>query len=226
MADTVQFEVLHHSNDYIIINKPAHCVMDGDHACTVEGIVKAKFPQYKKLFWVHQLDAETSGVLCIALNHIAASAACKLFQSRQVYKEYLCIVYGHVQPPTSRDVCNEARTPEKKMCTQKVNFKQCLPSVTNNNNNSKLSSISQKNQGEYPERKKARCKKRKNKRGPSPDFCFFDRDRKKALAKQENLAQGDKTAKLTDWEARLVSTKKWKAIKHLSDDQSDMVRLL
>ena len=110
-------EVLHQSPHYIVINKPPHCVMDDNHDCTVEQLVQ-RFLVNKsrqksqteiehsrsddnnnsppKMYWVHQLDAETSGVLCIGLSSKAAAAASKLLATRQTKKEYVSVVHGHI----------------------------------------------------------------------------------------------------------------------------------
>ena len=49
------------------------------------------------MYWVHQLDAETSGVLGIALSSKAAAAASKLFATRRTKKEHVSVVHGNVQ---------------------------------------------------------------------------------------------------------------------------------
>jgi 23S rRNA-/tRNA-specific pseudouridylate synthase len=91
--------VLHHCQDLLIVSKPADVRMDGPFPITMETILPNMFPQYEKFRWVHQLDYATSGVLCTALSHEAASAAAQLFQNRRTSKEYLAIVSGHIPIP-------------------------------------------------------------------------------------------------------------------------------
>ena len=70
-------------------------------------------------------------------------------------------------------------------------------------------------------------KRRRKPKGPVPDFGFFERDKRLALAKSKRCSHGDSADgsndKLTEWEQRLLSTS-WKSIKRLPDAQSDMVR--
>ena len=75
--------------------------------------------------------------------------------------------------------------------------------------------------------KKKRKKRDKSKRGPIPDFGFFERDKRKALQKQKHAStQRDSPDAppdtLTEWEEQLTKTS-WKDIKRLSDDASPMV---
>jgi 23S rRNA pseudouridine1911/1915/1917 synthase len=45
---------------------------------------------------IHRLDRETSGLVVIAKNVLAARELGKIFESRAVTKEYVAIVHGHV----------------------------------------------------------------------------------------------------------------------------------
>ena len=45
---------------------------------------------------IHRLDRETSGIVLIAKNPIAAGELGKIWETRTVIKEYLAIVHGHV----------------------------------------------------------------------------------------------------------------------------------
>jgi len=218
-TDPATVQILHQSKHFVVINKPPHCVMDGDHVCTVEKLMKARLqPTPEKLFWVHQLDAETSGALCIALSHAAASAACKLFEQRHARKEYLSIVHGTLQLPDSAAQAAGAAARAKP-----------TPAPSG--------------PGIAKKRKRSGASSRKGRPGnPIPAFGFFERDRRFALAKRERLSKesggapasseggavaGTRGAQpespLTPWEQRLIDTK-WKQIKRLTDDENDMVR--
>jgi 23S rRNA pseudouridine1911/1915/1917 synthase len=48
---------------------------------------------------VHRLDKETSGVMVIAKDQDTFMYLKNLFQTRQVHKEYLALVYGHPKEP-------------------------------------------------------------------------------------------------------------------------------
>lgn len=45
----------------------------------------------------HQLDYATSGLLCVARNYAAASAAGVLWEGRKVSKSYLAVLDGHIK---------------------------------------------------------------------------------------------------------------------------------
>lgn len=54
-------------------------------------------PKLRHYFhFVHRLDFVTSGVLCLALNKKAASAAALCFEKRLAKKYYMALVRGHV----------------------------------------------------------------------------------------------------------------------------------
>jgi len=99
-------------NNYAVILKPHDVPMDHPkHVMeaggaeilkpTVESLVTPIVPSGVKLHWVHQLDSATSGVLCIGLNKMAARMASQLFENRNVGKEYIALVRGHIpsKPP-------------------------------------------------------------------------------------------------------------------------------
>ncbi|KAL1138904.1 hypothetical protein AAG570_008966, partial [Ranatra chinensis] len=47
-------------------------------------------------YFVHRLDYATSGVLCVALNKPACSAATTAFEKRKAKKYYIALLRGHV----------------------------------------------------------------------------------------------------------------------------------
>ncbi|MCS6818970.1 MAG: RluA family pseudouridine synthase [Chitinophagales bacterium] len=49
---------------------------------------------YGKIYTIHRLDKDTSGVICFAKTAEAHSAICTMFENRLVEKEYLAIVKG------------------------------------------------------------------------------------------------------------------------------------
>jgi 23S rRNA pseudouridine1911/1915/1917 synthase len=95
--------IIHEDADLLIINKPAGLVCHptkGDQYSSL--ISRARLylePQSAVPHLVHRLDRETSGVVVIARNPIAAGEFGKLLESRAVSKEYLAIVHGHITEP-------------------------------------------------------------------------------------------------------------------------------
>ena len=204
--------------------------MDGNHECTVEQLVQTFLITTRanqnavdgtgnhtetappKLYWVHQLDAETSGVLCIALSSNAAAAASKLFATRQTMKEYVSVVHGHAQfPPPTTTATARTKT------TTTINKHEDESTLT-------ISKVSHKPMKSVDTKRKRKAK------GPIPDFGFFERDKRLALAKATQRDGNDNGSPssidhLTKWEQRLLATS-WKNIKRLSDAQSDMVSVV
>lgn len=72
--------------------------MSGDFNVTVEKLLLKWLPgiTIASMKWIHQLDYATSGVLCIGLNRKAAAVACSAFEHRQVKKEYIAVLQGHI----------------------------------------------------------------------------------------------------------------------------------
>lgn len=101
LAEIRQEEVLLTLNaDYAVLSKPADVRMDGDFSVTVEKLLLSwRLPSIQgvqNIKWVHQLDYATSGCLCVALTRKAAAAASLAFEQRDVKKQYLALVYGHL----------------------------------------------------------------------------------------------------------------------------------
>lgn len=90
--------ILYLDSDYCVINKPADVRMTGDFPVTVEKLLLRWLPgiEVKSLKWIHQLDFATSGVLCVGLNRKAAAIASASFEQRDVKKQYLAVLQGHV----------------------------------------------------------------------------------------------------------------------------------
>ena len=102
--------ILYLDEDYCVLNKPANLRMDGPSDNTVEKNLHSWFSSQQDeaqklrfhpsgippLKWIHQLDYATSGALCVGLNRSAASKASTSFEQREVSKEYIAVVEGHV----------------------------------------------------------------------------------------------------------------------------------
>jgi 23S rRNA pseudouridine1911/1915/1917 synthase len=94
------FEVIHEDGDLLVINKPAGLVCHPTKADEYSSLIsrvrlylgKDSHPQL-----ANRLDRETSGVTIIAKSAVAARQLRKIWESREVEKEYLAIVHGDVQ---------------------------------------------------------------------------------------------------------------------------------
>lgn len=94
-----QVSILYQDNDYVAINKPSGLLV---HRSNIDRHEKRFALQMLRnhlgqhVFPVHRLDKPTSGVLLFALSSEAASKMQKIFQVREVRKEYHAIVRGYM----------------------------------------------------------------------------------------------------------------------------------
>lgn len=124
-APTVQpqnlnLPIIFEDNDLLIIDKPAGMVVhpapghdDGTlvnailhHCPTIEGVGGERRPGI-----VHRLDKETSGLLVVAKNDRAHRYLQAQFKARTVYKEYLALLEGRIEPPQGRIIAPIGRHP-------------------------------------------------------------------------------------------------------------------
>ena len=91
--------IIHNDEDIVVFNKPAGLAVQGGTGIrkSVDKMAAALFP-YDKISLVHRLDRETSGVLVVAKNQIAAQELSAEFQSKTAHKEYLALLNGDVSP--------------------------------------------------------------------------------------------------------------------------------
>ncbi|MFZ4659808.1 MAG: RluA family pseudouridine synthase, partial [Caldilineaceae bacterium] len=124
-APTVQpqnltLPIIFEDADLLIIDKPAGMVVhpapghdDGTlvnailhHCPTIEGVGGERRPGI-----VHRLDKETSGLLVVAKNDRAHRYLQAQFKARTVYKEYLALLEGRIEPPQGRIIAPIGRHP-------------------------------------------------------------------------------------------------------------------
>jgi 23S rRNA pseudouridine1911/1915/1917 synthase len=94
------FEIIYEDSELLAINKSAglvcHPTKTDEYSSLISRVRmylgKEAHPQL-----VNRLDRETSGVTIVAKSAVAARQVRKIWESREVKKEYLAIVHGHVQ---------------------------------------------------------------------------------------------------------------------------------
>lgn len=100
----MQLDILFENNDLVIINKPAGVLVIPDRFNTalpsLGRALEARLGQ--KIWIVHRLDRDTSGVICFAKNETAHKYLSNLFQEREVSKYYVGLVNGRVIPEEGR----------------------------------------------------------------------------------------------------------------------------
>ena len=104
------FQVIHEDADLLVVHKPAGLVCHptkGDEYSSLISRVRIYLNRSvdgnsqlstfnPQPFLVHRLDRETSGIVLLAKNPVAAGELGKIWETRTVLKEYLAIVHGHV----------------------------------------------------------------------------------------------------------------------------------
>jgi 23S rRNA pseudouridine1911/1915/1917 synthase len=91
------FEVVGEDEDFLVINKPAGLVCHptkGDEYSSLISRVRLYLGPDATPHLINRLDRETSGIVIVAKQLAAAVHARKLWESREVEKEYLAIVHG------------------------------------------------------------------------------------------------------------------------------------
>lgn len=97
------FDVISDDSEFLVVNKPAGLVCHPTKTDEFSSLIsRARIflgPGIRPQL-INRLDRETSGVVLIAKEDTAARAARRLWESREVSKEYLAIVHGQVSEPT------------------------------------------------------------------------------------------------------------------------------
>lgn len=86
--------IIYENNEIFIIDKPAGLAVQGGQGVTHS--LDMEFPKQvgNKVHLVHRLDKDTSGLMIVAKNPVAAGKWTKLIGSRAVKKEYIAICAG------------------------------------------------------------------------------------------------------------------------------------
>ena len=100
----MQIETLYEDDDLIIVNKPAGLLVIPDrfnaNLPSLNKLLEAKLAT--RIWVVHRLDRDTSGVICFAKNEVVHRYLSILFQEHEVNKFYAGLVIGRVMPPEGR----------------------------------------------------------------------------------------------------------------------------
>ena len=94
------FEIIHEDAELLVINKPAGLVCHptkGDAYSSLISRVRLHLGDAIRPHMINRLDRETSGVLLVAKQDGAARELRRFWETRNVQKEYLAIVHGHVR---------------------------------------------------------------------------------------------------------------------------------
>jgi RluA family pseudouridine synthase len=124
----LKLDIVYEDQDLVIVNKAPGVLTLPDRfkedAPNLYGMLNQ---QYGKIFVVHRLDRETSGLICFALNETAHSNLSQQFQKRETEKTYLAITEG-TPTPEQGDITLSLEPNKAKPGTMKVSRagKHCL----------------------------------------------------------------------------------------------------
>jgi 23S rRNA pseudouridine1911/1915/1917 synthase len=91
--------IVHEDGDLLVVHKPAGLVCHPSKAgpcSSLIGRVRLHLGDDATAHLVNRLDRETSGLVLVAKTDAAARELRRLWEMRQVEKEYLALVHGHV----------------------------------------------------------------------------------------------------------------------------------
>lgn len=92
--------VLSRDTEVLVVNKPARLLTipgrSPDKADCLWTRLKDQFPEEEVLL-VHRLDRDTTGLMVFALSRGAQRNLNRQFEKREVEKEYLAVVHGHLR---------------------------------------------------------------------------------------------------------------------------------
>jgi len=126
----IKLEIIYSDKNIIVVNKAAGLLVHPVKAeqDTLINRLLVKFPEIENINdgsknsefrpgIVHRLDRDTSGVMVVARNQFAFDELKKLFQNREIKKEYLAIVFGKLKNEKGVIECPLARSKNYKKQT-------------------------------------------------------------------------------------------------------------
>lgn len=114
-------DIIYRDEDIVVLNKPSGLL-------SVPGRKKAHFDSLQsriQAVWpnsgvVHRLDMMTSGIMVMAMHKDALRNLNRQFQERKTQKEYIAIVFGHIENDEGEIsfplICDWPNRPKQKVC--------------------------------------------------------------------------------------------------------------
>ena len=87
-------DIIFENNEFVIINKPAGMLSIPDRTQSEPSLKDLLIEKYGKIFTVHRLDKETSGIILFAKDEATHKFFSKKFEEREVEKYYMGLLYG------------------------------------------------------------------------------------------------------------------------------------
>jgi 23S rRNA pseudouridine1911/1915/1917 synthase len=120
VAEAIPLRIVYEDTALLVVDKPAGMVVHpapGHPSGTLVNAVLAHLPELagtgdERPGIVHRLDRDTSGLILIAKTDKVRRALQRQFKERQVYKAYLALLDGHLQPGWGRIEAPIGRDPQ------------------------------------------------------------------------------------------------------------------
>ena len=105
VPEAIPIDIVYEDDDLIVVNKPAGMVVHPGAGIDSGTLAHALVHHFNLLSGtagrirpgiVHRLDKETSGLLVVAKNNLVHERLSDQFRDRQVFKEYVALVYGRL----------------------------------------------------------------------------------------------------------------------------------
>ncbi len=133
----IPLDIIYDDQDLVLINKPAGLVVHpaaGHYSHTLINGLIYHFPELQKntnlarTGLVHRLDKDTSGILLITKNEFTQQNIIEQFKSHTINKEYIALVYGHLDKQDGEIANRIGRNPidRKKMAVLMTQGKESL----------------------------------------------------------------------------------------------------
>jgi 23S rRNA pseudouridine955/2504/2580 synthase/23S rRNA pseudouridine1911/1915/1917 synthase len=124
------FSIIFENDDFIAINKEAGMLTIPDrHDERQLSLYKILNQKYRKIFIVHRLDRDTSGLILFAKNEATHKYLSQLFEQRNIEKKYLGIIRGSM--PEKTGSINEPIAEHTVKKGMMIISKKGKPSLTN-----------------------------------------------------------------------------------------------
>jgi 23S rRNA pseudouridine1911/1915/1917 synthase len=114
VAYSMLFQIIYEDSNLLVVNKPAGLVCHptkGDEFSSLISRARLHLGENATAHLVNRLDRETSGVVLVAKNSLAAGELGKIWENRAAQKEYLAIVHrtpreksGIIDAPLGKDL--------------------------------------------------------------------------------------------------------------------------
>ena len=104
MSDPAPLALLHEDDDVVAVQKPSGEPVIPTRDGSAQDCVQRRLERQlgRRLWVVHRIDKDASGVVVFALNADAHRALSLAFEHRQVSKAYTAFVAGSIEPPRGR----------------------------------------------------------------------------------------------------------------------------